>query len=68
MRFYLYFVTTYILLFQMFHTPEREDYLFFRNIFSQPSKVIVMAIGTSRIYRGLADYSNMTFFNWVDAR
>jgi hypothetical protein len=31
-------------------------------------EVIMMAVGASRIYRSLADYSSMTEFNWENER
>ena len=31
-------------------------------------KVIILAIGASRIYRGLADYSSITEFNWEEEK
>jgi hypothetical protein len=31
-------------------------------------KVIILTIGASRIYRGLADYSSITEFNWEEEK
>ena len=30
--------------------------------------VIILIIGASRIYRGLADYSHITEFNWEEEK
>ncbi|KAH9985802.1 hypothetical protein BJV74DRAFT_550801 [Russula compacta] len=34
----------------------------------QPPELIMMAVGAARIYRGLADYTCMTEFNWNDEK
>lgn len=38
------------------------------NLMFQTPELIMMAVGASRIYRSLADYSSMTEFNWDDER
>jgi hypothetical protein len=38
------------------------------NLMFQTPELIMMAIGASRIYRSLADYSSMTEFNWENER
>ncbi|KAH9036718.1 hypothetical protein EDB83DRAFT_2677898 [Lactarius deliciosus] len=38
------------------------------NLMFQTPELIMMAVGASRIYRSLADYSSMTDFNWEDER
>ncbi|KAH9046061.1 hypothetical protein EDB84DRAFT_1558613 [Lactarius hengduanensis] len=42
-----------------------NDYL---NLMFQTPELIMMAVGATRIYRSLADYSSMTDFNWDDER
>jgi len=38
------------------------------NLMFQTPELIMMTIGASRIYRGLADYSSMTEFNWNEEK
>jgi hypothetical protein len=38
------------------------------NLMFQTPELIMMAVGASRIYRSLADYSSMTEFNWENER
>lgn len=38
------------------------------NLMFQTPELIMMAVGATRIYRSLADYSSMTDFNWEDER
>ncbi|KAI0256380.1 hypothetical protein BJV78DRAFT_1151128 [Lactifluus subvellereus] len=45
--------------------PMQTDYF---NLMFQTPELIMMAVGASRIYRGLADYSSMTEFNWEDEK
>jgi hypothetical protein len=55
---------------QMFQVPERE-YWASHCIFITSChlhKVIMMAVGASRIYRYLADYTCMSEFNWNEEK
>jgi len=38
------------------------------NLMFQVPELIIMAVGASRIYRSLADYSSMTEFNWNEEK
>ena len=54
----------------MFQVPERKCWSSYCIVLPlcHVHKVIMMAVGASRIYRHLADYTCMSEFNWDDEK